>query len=40
VTTDLSVKATYKSVRRTIFGRLEYKQDFLLAQQIFVFRCT
>jgi hypothetical protein len=33
VTTDLSVKATDKSVERTVFGRLEQKPNFTVAQQ-------
>jgi hypothetical protein len=36
VTTDLSVKATVKSVRRTVFGWLEPNPNFLLTQQILV----
>jgi hypothetical protein len=34
VTIDLSVKATDKSVGRTVFGRLEHKPNFPVAQQI------
>jgi hypothetical protein len=37
MTTDFSVKATDKSVRRTVSGRLEHKPSFLLAHQILFF---
>jgi hypothetical protein len=37
VATDLSVKATYKSIGRNVFGRLGKKQNFLLVQQILFF---
>jgi hypothetical protein len=36
-TTDISVKATVKSVRKTVFGRLEHKSNCPLAQQILFF---
>jgi hypothetical protein len=37
LTTDLSVKATNKSVERTVFSQLEHKLNFLLAQQTLFF---
>jgi hypothetical protein len=36
-TTDFSAKLTEKSVRRTVFCRLEHKPNFPLAQQILFF---
>jgi hypothetical protein len=38
VTTDLLVKYKDKSVGKTVFGRLEHKANFPVAQ-IFIFRC-
>jgi hypothetical protein len=37
VTTDFSIRATDKSVRRTTFGRLDQKPNFPLGQQIIFF---
>jgi hypothetical protein len=37
VTTDFSVRATDKSVRRTTFGWLDNKPNFPLGQQIISF---
>jgi hypothetical protein len=37
VTTDLSVRATDKSVRRTTFGRFDHKPNFPFGQQIIIF---
>jgi hypothetical protein len=37
VTTEFSVRAIDKSVRRTTFGRLDHKPNFPLGQQIICF---
>jgi hypothetical protein len=37
VTTDFSVRITEKSIRKTIFGRLDHKPNFPLGQQIIFF---